>query len=314
MSERIIFFGTPPFAVKCLEKILEKKFNVIAVVTAPDRPAGRGRQLRTSAVKDFAEAQNITILQPMNLKNRKFTEQLNELNPDLIVVVAFRILPKAVWTIPNMGTFNLHASLLPNYRGAAPINWVIINREKHSGVTTFYINDEIDTGAILLQEKVVIDEQDTAGSLQDKLATKGSKLVCKTIKKIFESSINPQEQETKGTEKVAPKLNKENIFIDWDQPLEVIHAKIKGLSPVPGARSNWIEEHKVAVIKIFEAEILKEKHSFTPKQVIIKDKKILITHQSGFLNCKILQFPNKKKMSSIDLLNGSSFSNKLKVS
>lgn len=314
MSKRIIFFGTPPFAVKCLEKIIEEKFNIVAIVTAPDRPSGRGRQIRTSAVKDFAQARNLPVLQPSNLKNPEFTEKLSELKPDLMVVVAFRMLPKAVWSIPPRGTFNLHASLLPEYRGAAPINWAIINREKYSGVTTFYINEEIDTGAILLQEKVVVEEQDTAGSLHDKVALKGSELICKTIKRIFESSISPQKQETKGTEKVAPKLNKENIFIHWDQPLEVIHAKIKGLSPYPGARSNWIEDQKVAVIKIFEAEILKEKHNFAPNQVIIKDKKILIAHPSGFLNCKILQFPNKKQMRAIDLLNGSSFSNKLEVS
>ena len=314
MSKRIIFFGTPPFAVKCLEKILEEKFNIVAVVTAPDRNAGRGRKIRTSAVKDFSEAQNIPILQPTNLKNPEITKQLNELKPDLMVVVAFRMLPKAVWSIPPWGTFNLHASLLPEYRGAAPINWAIINQEKYSGVTTFYINEEIDTGAILLQEKVVIEEQDTAGSLHDKLAEMGSELICKTIKRIFESSISPQKQETKGTEKVAPKLNKENIFINWAQPLEVIHAKIKGLSPHPGARFNWIENQKVAVIKIFEAEIVIEKHNFTCNQVIVKDKNILIAHPSGFLNCKILQFPNKKKMSAVDLLNGSSFSNKLEVS
>ncbi len=250
MRKRIIFFGTPPFAVKCLEKIVEEKFNIVAAVTATDRPAGRGRQIKTSAIKDFAKARNITILQPTNLKDSEFTKQLSELKPDLMVVVAFRMLPKVVWSIPPDGTFNLHASLLPEYRGAAPINWAIINREKYSGVTTFFINEEIDTGAILLREKVDIEEQETAGSLHDKLATKGSALICKTIKGIFERSISPLKQETKGTEKAAPKLNKENIFIHWDQPLEIIHAKIKGLSPYPGARSNWIEDNKKTVIKI----------------------------------------------------------------
>ena len=314
MSKKIIFFGTPPFAVKCLEKIVEEEFNIVAVVTAPDRPAGRGRQIKTSAVKQFAEAQNIHILQPTNLKDLQFIEQLKALEPDLMIVVAFRMLPKRVWSIPSLGTFNLHASLLPDYRGAAPINWAIINQEKYSGVTSFFINEEIDTGAILLQEKVEIEEQETAGSLHDKLAEKGSALICKTIKGILEGTINPQKQEIKGTEKAAPKLNKENVFIDWDQPLEAIQAKIKGLSPYPGARFNWIEENKTAVIKIFEAEIVKENHPFEPKQVIIEDKTIRVAHPTGFINCKVLQFPNKKKMSVIDLLNGSSFSNKVEVS
>lgn len=314
MSKKIIFFGTPPFAVKCLEKIVEEEFNIVAVVTAPDRPAGRGRQIKTSAVKQFAEAQNIHILQPTNLKDLQFIEQLKALEPDLMIVVAFRMLPKRIWSIPSLGTFNLHASLLPDYRGAAPINWAIINQEKYSGVTSFFINEEIDTGAILLQEKVEIEEQETAGSLHDKLAKKGSALICKTIKGILEGTINPQKQEIKGTEKAAPKLNKENVFIDWDQPLEAIQAKIKGLSPYPGARFNWIEENKTAVIKIFEAEIVKENHPFEPKQVIIEDKTIRVAHPTGFINCKVLQFPNKKKMSVIDLLNGSSFSNKVEVS
>ena len=314
MSKKIIFFGTPPFAVKCLEKIVEEEFNIVAVVTAPDRPAGRGRQIKTSAVKQFAETQNIPILQPTNLKDLQFIEQLKALEPDLMIVVAFRMLPKRIWSIPSLGTFNLHASLLPDYRGAAPINWAIINQEKYSGVTSFFINEEIDTGAILLQEKVEIEEQETAGSLHDKLAKKGSALICKTIKGILEGTISPQKQEIKGTEKAAPKLNKENVFIDWDQPLEAIQAKIKGLSPYPGARFNWIEENKTAVIKIFEAEIVKENHPFEPKQVIIEDKTIRVAHPTGFINCKVLQFPNKKKMSVIDLLNGSSFSNKVEVS
>tara|TARA_B100000579_G_C22821488_1_gene850895 strand:- start:45 stop:989 length:945 start_codon:yes stop_codon:yes gene_type:complete len=314
MIKKIIFFGTPSFAVKCLEKIIKEKFNIVAIVTSPDRPAGRGRQIKTSAVKDFSKTLKIPILQPKKLDNTDFINQLKELEPDLMVVVAFRLLPKAVWSIPLRGTFNLHASLLPDYRGAAPINWAIINREKYSGVTTFFINEEIDTGAILLKEKVEIEERDTAGSLHEKLAVKGSELICKTIKSIFEESISPQKQKPKGTEKLAPKLNKENVFINWDQTLEEIHAKIKGLSPYPGARFNWVEEQKVKVIKIFDVEIFMEKHNFNHKQVIIKDKEILIAHHSGFLNCKILQFPNKKQMRTIDLLNGNSFSKKIEVS
>ena len=313
MSKKIIFFGTPPFAVSCLEKVVEEKFNVIAVVTAPDRPAGRGRKIKSSEVKHFAEAKNIPLLQPANLKAPEFLKQLNELEPDLMVVVAFRMLPREVWSIPPLGTFNLHASLLPNYRGAAPINWSIINQEKYTGVTTFFINEEIDSGAILLQEKVDIETQDTAGSLNDKLAKKGSELICNTIRGILKGSITPKKQEVKGSEKAAPKLNRENIFIDWDQTLEAIHAKIKGLSPYPGAKFTWIEDDKKSIIKIFKAEIVKENHHFDSKKVLIKDHKILITHPTGFLNCIVLQFPNKKQMNAIDLLNGNSFSNKVQV-
>ncbi len=314
MSKKIIFFGTPPFAVSCLEKVVKEKFNVVAVVTAPDRPAGRGRKIKSSAVKHFVETKNIPVLQPANLKAPKFLKKLNELEPDLMVVVAFRMLPREVWSIPSLGTFNLHASLLPNYRGAAPINWSIINQEKYSGVTTFFINEEIDSGAILLQEKVDIETQDTAGSLHDKLAKKGSELICNTIRGILKGSITPQKQEEKGSEKAAPKLNKENIFIDWEQPLDVIQAKIRGLSPYPGAKFNWIEDDKNSIIKIFKAEVIKENHPFDPKKVIIKDHKILITHATGFLNCIILQFPNKKQMNAIDLLNGNRFSDKVQVS
>ena len=314
MSKKIIFFGTPTFAVKCLEKMFDENLDVIAVVTSPDRPAGRGRKIKISAVKQFSITQKITLLQPSNLKDPKFIEKLIDLEPDLMVVVAFRMLPKIVWSIPSRGTFNLHASLLPQYRGAAPINWAIINQEKYSGVTTFLINEEIDTGSILLQKKVAIDKKETAGSLEDKLAIKGSELICETVKGIFEESIRPQKQLAKGTEKIAPKLNKENVFINWDKSLEEIQAKIKGLSPYPGAKFNWIENQKKSVIKIFDAEIIKEKHKFDPQRVIIGVKKILVTHQSGFLNCKILQFPNKKQMGVVDLLNGRSFSDKVEVS
>ena len=194
MTKRIIFFGTPQFAVNSLRKIVEEGFNIVAVVTVPDRPAGRGRQIRNSAVKDFARTLGIKTLQPTNLKDQEFTKQLYELKPDLMIVVAFRMLPKSIWSIPMHGTFNLHASLLPEYRGAAPINWVIINQEKFTGVTTFFINEKIDAGAILLQEKVEIEENDTAGSLHDKLSVKGSVLICKTIKSIFESTIIPKKK------------------------------------------------------------------------------------------------------------------------
>jgi methionyl-tRNA formyltransferase len=313
MSQNIIFFGTPPFAVQCLKKMVAEKFNIVAVVTAPDRPAGRGRQIKKSAVKEFSEEHNLRIIQPTNLKDPGFAKQLKGLSPDLMVVVAFRMLPKVIWAIPPKGTFNLHASLLPRYRGAAPINWVLINQEQQSGVTTFFINEEIDTGAILLQETVTLNKDETAGSLHDKLALKGSELICTTIKGVFDGSISPKKQDWKGTEKKAPKLNKENIFIDWNQSLESIHAKIKGLSPYPGAKSQWIEDQKVSIIKIFEAKIIKEQHHFSPRQVIVRNQEILISHPAGFLNCTLLQFSNKKKMNAKDILNGTVFSTELVV-
>ena len=313
MSKKIIFFGTPTFAVKCLEKIVEEKFNVVAVVTAPDRPAGRGRQIKTSAVKQFAEAQNIPILQPIKLKAPEFSEQLNELEPDLMIVVAFRMLPKEVWSIPPQGTFNLHASLLPHYRGAAPINWAIINLERQTGITTFFINEEIDNGAILLQEKIAIDKNETAGSLHDKLALKGSDLVCKTIEGIFTDKITPSLQKENTPLKIAPKLNQQNTFIDWDLSLEHINAKVRGLSPYPGAKSKWIDDQKESVIKIFQTEMVKAAHRFEPKQVIIEDRKILIAHREGFIDCELLQFPNKKILEAKDILNGREFSDQIRV-
>ena len=314
MNKKIIFFGTPYFAVTCLEKMVEENIKPVAVVTTQDQPIGRGRQIRKSAVKEFSETQKIPVLQPSNLKDSAFIDQLYQFKPDLMVVVAFRMLPKAVWSLPPFGTINLHASLLPNYRGAAPINWAIINRERETGVTTFFINEDIDSGAILLQEKELIDEEDTAGSLHDKLALKGGDLICKTINRIFEGSILPLNQEFKGNENIAPKLNKENVFIDLGQPIEAILAKIKGLCPYPGAKSKWIDGQQSYIVKIFEAEIIIEKHNFDPKNVIIRDKNILITHPSGYINCKILQFPNKKKMKATEFLNGNTFSDKVEIS
>ena len=313
MSRNIIFFGTPAFAVHCLKKIVVENFEVIAVVTAPDRPSGRRRQLRKSAVKEFSVLHKLPILQPTNLKDPLFIDSLKVYAPDLMIVVAFRMLPKEVWSIPPQGTFNLHASLLPHYRGAAPINWAIINLERQTGITTFLINEEIDTGAILLQEKIVIDEDETAGSLHDKLALKGSDLVCKTIVGIFTEEITPSLQIENTPLKIAPKLNLQNTFIDWDLSLEHINAKVRGLSPYPGAKSKWIDEQKESVIKIIKTEIIKAAHHFEPNQVVIKDHKILIAHREGFIDCLLLQFPNKKILEAKDILNGRGFSDQIRV-
>ena len=313
MSERIVFFGTPEFASICLSKILEKKFDLVAVVTSPDSPSGRGKKITSSAVKKISEKNNLKILQPTNLKDRDFIEKLKNLKPDIMVVVAFRMLPKVVWSLPSKGTFNLHASLLPNYRGAAPINWVIINQEKFTGLTTFFINDKIDAGEILLQHRLEIDPHENAGSLHDKLAKLGSELVCKTIYGIFDKTITAKTQKLTGKEKSAPKLDKENTFIDWSRSLDDINAKIKGLSPYPGAKTKFTENNKSIVIKIFEAETINKVHDFKPNQVIISNYQILVCTEKGYLKCNILQFPNKKRMSARDILNGRLFSTKTEV-
>lgn len=313
MKDTIIFFGTPPFAVNCLEALVEKKFNIAAVVTVPDRPAGRGKKISTSAAKQYALSKGILLLQPTNLKDPAFLKQLEDLQPELMVVVAFRMLPKEVWSMPPKGTINLHASLLPNYRGAAPIHWAVINREEKSGVSTFFINEKIDTGDLLLQESTTLTTDETAGTLHDKLASMGARLVCHTVRSIFDGNIKTQKQKLLGNEKLAPKLDKDNVFLDWSQSLETIEAKIRGLSPYPGAKTLWQEDHDCSAVKILEAEIVKTIHDFKPKKVIVKDQKILIAHPSGFLNCTVLQFPNKKRMRALDILNGSSFSSNLEV-
>ena len=212
-----------------------------------------------------------------------------------------------------MGTINLHASLLPNYRGAAPINWVIINQEKTTGVTTFFIDEKMDSGKILLQQKLKINSNLDAGSLYEKLAEVGSELVCDTINGIIDKTIRPKVQKLNGKEKRAPKLDKQNTFINWSQSPEAINAKIKGLSPYPGAKTNFTENNQSIVIKIFETEILKKSHNFKLNKVLIKNREILIAVKDGFLKCNILQFPNRKRMSALDILNGHTFSSKIEV-
>ncbi|MFZ2906044.1 MAG: methionyl-tRNA formyltransferase [Cyclobacteriaceae bacterium] len=232
---RIIFMGTPEFAVPSLEVLVENKFNVVAVITAPDKPPGRGQKLISSAVKEAALKFKIPVLQPTNLKSPEFLEELKSYNANLQIVVAFRMLPEVVWSMPALGTFNLHASLLPQYRGAAPINWAIINGEKETGVTTFFLQHEIDTGSIIFQEKESIQETDDVGSLYDRLMKKGSQLVLKTVKAIeageYPSVPQPQEIEIKH----APKIFKETCKINWNQPSEKIVDFVRGLSPYPGA-------------------------------------------------------------------------------
>ena len=232
---RIVFMGTPDFAVATLKSLIDHDYNVVGVITAPDRPAGRGQKLRASAVKEFALEQNLNILQPTNLKAESFIEELKALNANLQIIVAFRMLPKVVWQMPEYGTFNLHASLLPQYRGAAPIHWAIINGETKTGVTTFFIDEKIDTGAIIKSEETAIGNKTTVGELHDDLMTIGSALVIKTVEQIesdtIETKIQPQSEDLK----TAYKLNSDNRKIDWTQPIDTIYNKIRGLHPFPTA-------------------------------------------------------------------------------
>jgi len=312
-NKRIVFFGTPTFAEICLDKMIMKGCNIAAVVTAPDKGSGRGKKINSSAIKKFALNANLPILQPVNLKDPLFIEKLKNFQADLFVVVAFRMLPEVVWSLPPLKTFNLHASLLPNYRGAAPINWAIINGEKISGVSTFYIDDKIDSGGLLMQASIQLTSNETVDTLHDKLAKIGSELICQTIKGLAEGSLSGKQQQLTGLEKPAPKLNNENVSIDWDSSLKQIESHIRGLNPHPGARTSLTYKNKTEVMKVFKSKIEKTTHDFKNHQLIVQDKKILISHPEGFLVCEEVQLPNKKRMPAIDLLNGYTFSTKISV-
>ena len=309
---RIVFMGTPQFAVYALQALNESEHDVVGVVTSVDKPAGRGKQLRQSAVKEYAVAEKLHLLQPENLKDHAFTKELEFLNADVFIIVAFRMLPKTVWSIPLKGTFNLHASLLPNYRGAAPINWAIINNETITGATTFYIDDKIDTGAILLKEELAIEPTETIGSLHDKLAPLGANLILKTLDYIA-TNPTPKPQLLTGDEKEAPKLTKENTKIDWKQSLKYIDGLVRGLNPYPVA---WLEiqnGESVLKLKIFQAIPIVEKHTLRIGNVFIEDEKIKIVHKEGILIVEELQLPNKKRMHAQALLNGFTFENGAEV-
>lgn len=312
-NTRIIFFGTPEFAVHCLEAMVAAQQNIVAVVTAPDRKAGRGKKWRSSAVCLAAKAHGLPVLQPENLKAPEFLAALRAYDPTLMVVVAFRMLPKQVWSIPKKGCFNLHASLLPHYRGAAPINWAIINGETETGLTTFLIDKKIDTGQILLQEKIPFDPQTTAGSLHDTIATQGGTLILKTIETLETQSRTPRAQPLTGDFKLAPKLTKENTRIRWEQELPKIEALIRGLSPYPGAWTTAITTTEEFTFKIFKAKILLENHHHETGTLVLANKKIQIAHPSGWLLCEELQLPNKRRMTALELLNGYEFDVKTRV-
>jgi len=305
--------GTPEFAVGILDTIIKNNYEVVGVITAADKPAGRGQKIKYSAVKEYALAKNLTLLQPTNLKDESFLAELKALNANLQIVVAFRMLPKVVWEMPALGTFNLHASLLPNYRGAAPINWAIINGETKTGVTTFFIDDKIDTGAMILNSEITIEPEETAGQLHDRLMNLGSTTVIDTLKVIENGNVTTTIQEDNAEIKTAYKLNKENCKIDWTKSGTEINNLIRGLSPYPASWCFLKDQNEELNIKIYEAKLVSESHSYEVGKLISSKKEIKIAIKEGFIQLLSLQFPGKKRMLASELLNGVSFSDVAKV-
>ena len=304
---RILFMGTPEFAVGILDTILKNDYEVVGVITAPDKPAGRGQKIKYSAVKEYAIENKLPLLQPSNLKDEKFLTELKSLNANLQIVVAFRMLPKVVWEMPKLGTFNLHASLLPNYRGAAPINWAIINGETKTGVTTFFIDDKIDTGAMILSNELTISNDENAGQLHDRLMNLGCETVIATLALIANGNVTTTIQSDQHDLKTAFKLDKDNCKIDWSLPGIEIYNLIRGLSPYPTAWcliKDGLEEWNV---KIYDAKFHKEEHTLPIGQLIASKKELKIAVSDGFIAIHILQFPGKKKMSVSEFLNGIHF-------
>lgn len=305
MRKKIVFMGTPEFAVRSLEVLLDGGIEVAAVVTVPDKPAGRGQQLSQSAVKLFALEKGIKILQPEKLKDESFLAALKNLEADLFVVVAFRMLPEVVWAMPKLGTINLHGSLLPQYRGAAPINWAVINGDKETGATTFFIEKEIDTGKIIDRVTIPIDEKDNAGTVHDRLMEEGAQLLLKTVESIFKGTAHgiPQLDFMEGDLKAAPKIFKEDCLLDWNQPVETVYNKIRGLSPYPAAWTNLINGDQKKTLKIFAAakHVDSTNHSFDLK---VDGSKLLIGCSNGWLEITELQLEGKKRMRVGEFLNG----------
>ncbi|WP_296686767.1 methionyl-tRNA formyltransferase [Flavobacterium sp.] len=310
---RIVFMGTPEFAVGILDTILQNKYEVVGVITAADKPAGRGQKIKYSAVKEYALAHELPLLQPTNLKDESFLAELKALNANLQIVVAFRMLPKVVWEMPSLGTFNLHASLLPNYRGAAPINWAIINGETKTGVTTFFIDDKIDTGAMILNAETPISKTESAGELHDRLMQLGSETVIQTLALLEKGNVTTTIQQDTADIKTAYKLNKENCKIDWTKSASEIHNLIRGLSPYPAAWCYFSDKGDEWNIKIYEASIVYEAHSLTIGQLVCTKKELKIAVQDGFIQILSLQFPGKKKMTTAELLNGIQFTENAKA-
>ncbi len=306
---RIAYFGTPEFAASQLEAIIAAGYEVAVVVTMPDKPAGRGRKIQYSDVKKTALEHGLPLLQPEKLKDPDFLQQLASYQANLFIVVAFRMLPSVVWQMPELGTFNLHASLLPQYRGAAPINFAIINGETETGLTTFFLNEEIDKGAVIMREKVGIRPDETAGELHDELMLLGNKVVVETIRKIEngEASAQPQDELTENQQlKPAPKITKEFCDIDWSLDCKTVYNHIRGLSPYPAAHTRLISENGETVeLKVFASEIETGKHDFPIGQVVTDNKKHLkVALKDGFIQLTQIQQSGKKALPIADFLRG----------
>lgn len=305
---RIVFMGTPEFAVPTLDAIVKSGFNVVGVITAPDRKAGRGRKITMSAVKEYALKNDIRVLQPLNLKNDEFYNELAGLNPNLQVVVAFRMLPKKIWSLPEFGTFNLHASLLPQYRGAAPINFALINGETKTGLTTFFLDEEIDTGRIIDQISVDIDYNDNVGTLHDKLMNMGGEFVVRTIFSIIDGRIQPRDQKRSiDNLRPAPKLFKEDCKINWNNSPDSIYNFVRGLSPYPSAFSNLVSANgDETTVKIYSTVIISDKEQDLSIGTIITDEKsyLNVVVYSGIIGIEELQISGKKRLNIVDFLRG----------
>jgi methionyl-tRNA formyltransferase len=302
-EKRIVFMGTPEFAVASLDRLLDAGYNIVGVVTAPDRPAGRGMHLNESAVKKYAVSKGLDILQPIKLKSPEFIEKLRSLYADLQIVVAFRMLPEIVWSMPPMGTVNLHGSLLPQYRGAAPINWAIINGETVTGVTTFKLQHAIDTGDILLQQKINIGEDETAGELHDRMKEIGAELLVRTVKELFDNTVEEQRQSQIEPVllKHAPKLFTDNCRIDWHKSVDEVYNLIRGLSPYPGALTML----KDKTLKVYKAEKVYKKADIDFGHYATDQKTFLnYACEGGFISLKEVQLEGKKKMGIEKFLRG----------
>lgn len=307
---KIVYMGTPDFAVEPLRRLVEGGYNVVGVITMPDKPAGRGHKIQFSPVKQYALDNNLRLLQPEKLKDEAFVEELRSLNADLQVVVAFRMLPEVVWNMPRLGTFNLHASLLPQYRGAAPINWTIINGDTETGVTTFFLTHEIDTGKIIQQERIPISDVDTAETIHDALMYKGSDLLLQTVDNIIAGTVTPKPQEelyqSEDELRPAPKIFKDTCYIDFTQPVKKVYDLIRGLSPYPAAWCNLKSPSgEVLAVKIYETAKLQGVKVGTPGSVDSDGKSyIRVACSDGAIELRSLLLPGKKRMAVADLLRG----------
>ena len=305
---RIVFLGTPDFAVESLEAILANGYNVVGVVTMPDKPAGRGHKMYQSPVKLCAMSHGIEVLQPVRLKDPEFVDRLRALEADLFIVIAFRMLPEVVWTMPRLGTFNLHASLLPRYRGAAPINRAVMNGDTETGVTTFFLKHEIDTGDIISQERVEILPADNVGDVHDRLMHLGAKLTVKTIDDIIAGTLRPipQDQLIGDTEPTpAPKIFKEDCEICWNSPAETIHNHVRGLSPYPAAWSTLIsDDTEQGAVKIFETAILHDMAPLAPGVIAIQGDTLIVGTATAPISILSLQAPGKRRVTTAEYLRG----------